>query len=161
MTSLYHLSQEYQKLLSQDEFEDEDMLALDNIHMAIEDKVINCACILQELKGKQANTDAAIKIAKYKSERLKHNIDRLETYVLESLINNKIDKVDKHPLFDIKVQTNRVAVDDYDQTKIPEKYWTKKETFTIDKIKIKEDIESLNIEIPGARLIRKKVLKIE
>lgn len=160
MTSLYNLSQEYQKFLSMDEFEEADLIALDFLQGAIEDKVVNCACVLQELKGKQAHTEAAIKIAQYKSERLQHNIDRLETYVLESLINNKIDKVDKHPLFDVKVQTNRISVDDFEKDKIPEKYWTKKETLTLNRTKVREDIEQ-EIEVPGARLIRKKVLKIE
>ncbi len=160
MTSLYDLNQEYQKLLTKDEFTDADMAAIDNMHGLIEDKVVSCACVIRELKAKKLATDEAIKLAKDKSDRIQANINKLEHRVLTTLKENQIERIDKHPLFDVTLQTNRASVDDYDHSVIPAEYWKLKETYTLDKIKVKEDIEELGLVLPGVRLINKVVLKI-
>lgn len=160
MTSLYNLSQEYQKLLYKDEFTDDDMLAIDNMNGLLEDKIVSCACVIRELKSKKVAVDDAIKIAKDKGDRIQANLDKLEKRVLDTLKENNIQKVDKHPLFDVFLQKNRTSVDDYDQSLIPAEYWNIKESYVLDKIKIKEDIENLGVILPGVRLINKVVLKI-
>ncbi len=160
MTSLYNLSNDYQNLLSKDEFDEEDMTLLDNLHDAIEDKSIQCAYVIKELEGRLATTEAAIKLAQGKKERIRNNITSLKEYVLDCMMGNHIDKIDKDPLFDIKVRQNPSSVDDYEPTEIPNEYWVKKETIELDKKKVKEDIE-LGVVVPGARLVRKLSLQIK
>lgn len=160
MTSLWQLSNDYQSLLDKDEFLPEDLERIDNLHGLIEDKAISCAFVISELKSKLFLTNEAIKIAEDKRKRLESNIHYLEKYVLESLVKNKIDKIDKHPLFDINVRYNRASVEDYEPYNIPQEYWIRKESIALDKKRIKDDIDN-GVIVPGARLIKKATLKIE
>lgn len=160
MTSLYQLSADYQRLINQDELGDNELALLDQLHTTIEDRVIHYAMAINELKGKFAATKEAVKIAQDKARRLDNNILRIEKYVLETLINNGIEKIDKHPAFDITIRLNPVAVDDYDPQQIPMEYWVKKEVLSLDKKRVKEDIENLGLVIPGAKLTRNVSLRI-
>lgn len=160
MTSLWQLSNDYQRLLMKDEFTSEDLAAIDAQHGFLEDKAISCACVINELKSKLFLTQEAIKIAEDKKHRIQANIDSLEEYVLDSLVKNNIEIIDKHPLFDVRVRYNRAAVEDYEPQEIPSEYWIKKESISLDKKHIKEDISN-GVVVPGARLVKKAVLKIE
>src|SRR5258708_1644834 len=142
MSSLYHLNKEYRLLLSKDEYDDNDMAQLDDLHDQIEDKAVQCAYVIKELEGQLAMTDAAIKGAQDKKKRLENNVHSLKEYVLHTMMMNHIEKIDKDPLFDIKVRHNPPSVDDFDPAAIPVEYWVKKELVTLDKKKVKEDIES-------------------
>jgi|ERR1051326_4299557 hypothetical protein len=160
MTSLYDLDQEFKKLLYKDELTDDDLIAIDNVKGLIEDKIVSYACVIQEMKSKRMGTICAINDANDKLTRICQNIEKLEKRVTDYMITNGVSKIDKHPLFDVKIQKNRTSVDDYNHDEIPEEYWKKKEMLTVDKTKIKEDIENLGLIIPGVRLVNKLVLKI-
>jgi hypothetical protein len=160
MTSLYQLTAEYQRLINQDELDADALVALDTLHTNIEDRIIYKAMAINELKGKLAATNEFIKIAEAKEMRLITNIMRLEQYVLDTMVSNAIEKIDKHPAFDVSVKLNPVAVQAYDQDAIPDEYWVKKEEFSLDKKKIKDDITNLGLVIPGANLTRKVSLRI-
>jgi len=159
MTSLYDLDQEFKKLVYQDELTDDDLIAIDKLHGLIEDKIVSYACVIRELKGKQAETEKAIIDATVKLKRISDKIEKLEIRIQQYMTANGIRKIDKHPLFDVTVHTNRSSVDDYSREEIPSQYWKKKEMLSLDKEKIKSEIE-MGVLIPGARLINKIAVKI-
>jgi len=161
MTNLYNLTTEYQRLLAQDDYSDDDLKSLDSLHKTIEDRAVHYAYIIKELEGKLSATQDAIKTASEKKQRLQKNIERLEAYILDGLKVANIDFIDKDPMFDIKVKSNPPSVDDYEPTDIPIEYFVKKETLSLDKKKVKEDIENLGLVIPGVRLVRKVSLQIK
>lgn len=160
MTSLYALTADYQRLFAKEELDENDLASLDALHKTIEDRAIYYAMCISELKGKAMASKEAIKVGQDKLARLNSKITQLEAYVLDTLVHNAIELIDKHPLFDIKVKVNPVSVEAYETELIPTDYWIKKEEFTLDKKKVKDDIENLGLVIPGVRLTRKIVLKI-
>lgn len=161
MSSLYNLTAEYQALLGKDEYSDLDLMELDKLHGDIEDRVVYYAKVIKELDGKLAMTENAIRDAQEKKKRIIANIERLEQYVTAAMISNNLAKVDKCPLFDVKIRNNPPSVDDYDTTVIPEEYWVHKDVMSLDKKKVKEDIENLGLVIPGVQLVRKVSLLIK
>jgi chromosome segregation ATPase len=161
MSNLYNLTAEYQRLIAQDEYTEADLIALDGLHQTIEDRAIHYAYVIKELSMKLAGTQEAINDARAKKDKLEKNIAKIEQYILDTMVNNKMDKIDKCPYFDIKVRHNPVSVDDYDHDTLPSEYWVKKESVMVDKKKIKDDIENLGLVIPGARLVRKVSLQIK
>lgn len=160
MTSLYDLDQQYKQLLYKEELTDDDLAEIDNVSGLIEDKVIAYACVIEELKAKMAMTEHAIDMANDKLDRIGNNVEKLEKRITDYLVNNGITKIDKHPVFDVKIQQNRSSVDVHNQDEIPVEYWKTNEVKVLNKTKIKEDIENLGLVIPGVRLTKKMVLKI-
>ncbi len=161
MSSLYNMTAEYQALLAKEDFNDIDLIELDKLHDNIEDRIVYYGGVIQEMKAKLAATQMAIQIASEKRKRIEGCINRLEEYVIASMIHNKITSVEKSPLFDIKVRHNPVSVDDYEPKCIPQEYWITKQELQLDKKKVKEDIENLGLVIPGVRLQRKVSLSIK
>lgn len=160
MTSLYELDQYYKKLLFKEELTDDDLAEIEHAAGLIEDKIISYACVIEELKAKRSMTENAIDMANEKLDRISTNIDKLEKRITEVLINNGISKIDKHPLFDVKIKQNRASVDVQNQDEIPVEYWKTNQVRVLDKTKIREDIENLGLVIPGVKLTKKMVLKI-
>lgn len=160
MTSLYELDNRYKKLVYKDELTDDDLAEIDNLGGLIEDKIVAYACVINEFKDKLDASERAMQMVCDKQERIGNTIEKLEKRVADYLVNNGITKIDKHPIFDVKLQKNRTSVDVYNRDQVPAEYWKTNEVMVLDKGKIKEDIENLGLVIPGAKLINKLVLKI-
>ena len=160
MTSLYDLDSKYKALLYKEELTDADLAEIDSLSGLIEDKIVAYACVIQELKAKQMATLHAITHANDKLHRIMTNLEKIEKRVTDYFIANNMTHVDKHPLFDVRLRKNPISVDDYNRAEIPSEYWSKKEMLTVNKTKIREDIENLGLVIPGARLVNKLTLKI-
>lgn len=161
MTSLYNLTAEYQELLRKEELTDADLKAIDEKFADIEDKGVQYAFVIKEMEAKLALTEDMIKMAQAKKKRLEGNLDRVKANLVYNMVCNKIEHIDRCPLFDIKIRHNAPAVEDYDPDAIPVEYFNKKETLTLDKKRVKEDIENLGLVIPGVRLVRGISLQIK
>ena len=161
MTSLYNLTAEYQELLRKEEMTDDDIKAIEEKFASIEDKGVQYAFVIKELEGKLSVTKDAIAMAQAKRDRIEANIEKLKSHLVYNMQHNKIDVIDRCPLFDIKLRHNAPSVEDYDVDAIPVEYFNKKETLSLDKKRVKEDIENLGLIIPGVRLVRKVSLQIK
>lgn len=161
MSSLYSMTVDYQQLLNKEELDNDDLQKLDALHDSIEDRIVNKAYLRQHLQGLLNATKEAISTAQEKAKRLAANIEKIDNYVLDAMVANNIDKVDKSPMFDVIKRTNPVSVSIEEIEAIPDEYFNKTETLSLDKKRVKEDIENLGLVIPGVKLVRKISLQIK
>lgn len=161
MSSLYGLTAEYQALLAKEEFTLVDLMELDKLHDNIEDRVVHYASVIKELEAKLAATKIVIQDATEKKRRIEANIERLEEYVTAAMVTSNLTKVDKSPMFDVTVRNNPPSVMVEQEEEIPREYFSHVTQITLDKKRVKEDIEKLGVVIPGVKLVRKISLQIK
>jgi septum formation inhibitor MinC len=164
MTHLYHLGLRYQQLLEKDELTAEDCAELENLHADAEDHCIERAKYIRNLEAEQQAVEVAMEEMDLRVKELGHRIIRQREELVEYMKQHQLVKVTKSPLFPIQVVKNRVSVDPYDTSVLPEAYWSTKEKVTVerkpDKDFIRKTIES-GVEVPGARLIAKSRLEFK
>jgi Siphovirus Gp157 len=160
MTALYHLSNEYQALLQKEEYTDEDLSRLEQLHDSIEDKAIAVACHIKNMEADVRSISMAIEEMANREQSLLKKVADLKKYLLEHLVKNNIDKITKCPYFVIKSKMNPPKVNVYNEILVPAKYYVKTEVKNISKTLIKEDIIE-GIEVPGASITKEMSISIK
>lgn len=158
MSYLYELSSEYQRLLAKDEYTFEELDALDQFHDDIQNKAVNVAAHIRNLTNELVAVLDAEKSIHTRAKKLENKIDSLKEYLGYHLINCKIKEITQSPYFVIKLKNNAAHVHVKDKALIPQDYFKRHETFTIDKELIKFDINR-GIDVPGCEL--KKKINVE
>lgn len=156
MQPLYKITNEYQRLLSDlideetGEVDQNSVMLLDNLLVEAEDKAIAVASYIKNL-GAEVN---AIRQAKREMQERELAIENKQEWLINYLQSNMerlgITEV-KCPYFAIKLKKCPISTDIQDEDLIPDEYKKKKEVVSVDKLKIKEDLQA-GIDVPGAAL---------
>lgn len=161
--SLYEIANEYQAVLvnlyddETGEINEEAEKQLNEVGEAIEKKAIAVASFIKNMEAERKAIDDAKKAMAEREARL----ERKEQY-MRAYLQSNMERTGKSeigcPYFVIKLKKNPVSTDILDEALIPDEYKKAKTVITIDKIKIKSDIQN-GVVVPGAAL--KQNLKLE
>lgn len=153
--NLYELSTRYQQLLDQDDYTEDELKELESLHSSIEDECIERSKYIKNMQALRSSIELSIIDMNNRIDTLSHKITKQESKLCEKMILCNITKINKSPLFQIKIKHNPSKVDIYDKSMLPSQYT---ELFSpplvekISKTSIKEAIDK-GIDVPGARLV--------
>lgn len=160
LPSLYELEQQYLDLLKWDAESDEDTDAwnelLESLTGDIENKVTNCALVVQELKSDVAGIADEIRRLQDRKKAAVNKIDSLKSYMQQGMELAGIEKT-KDVRVTVSIQNNPPALLVYDEDMVPADYIRIVEE--IDKAKIKDAIKAGD-DVPGARLTQGRGIRI-
>lgn len=159
---LYELTQNYMNL--QELLENPDIPqqmieeALNEVGGEIEEKAENIAKLIKSLEADIEGIKREEMRFATRRKVLETRVNNLKYYLQTAMLSVNKNKI-KSKLFTINVQPNpaSIAIDNIDI--IPDEYKEKVEEVKADKKKIKEAIKQ-GIEVPGARLVETKGLRI-
>lgn len=160
MPKLYELSTAYNAILQQLEDADETQLemltdSLECVQASIEVKVDGISKMLKIISDTSA-IDAEIDRLQ-KMKRSAQSKERwLKSYLQSQMELMGIEKL-KTDLFQVSIQNNPPAVDDYDPALIPASY--QKVTYDIDRRRILDDLKN-GLNVPGCALKQSKSIRI-
>lgn len=158
--NLYELTDNYLKVLELIEAGEENLDdTLESINDTIEVKAENYAKIIRNLEGNVNMLKAEIERLNSRKKSIEGNIDRLKENLKQAMILTGKEKI-KTGLFNITVANNPVALNVFDESKIPENFFTYETIKKMDKAKIK-DLLKAGLVIEGAALIQGKGLRIK
>ncbi len=163
--NLYQIANEYKLALNglyDEETGEINEIALTSFNQLSDDmrsKGIALSSYIQNLDAERKAIEDAKKSMADRESRLSKKIDYLKSYLKDNMEKCAISEIEC-PYFSLKIKKNPVSVDDFDHEKIPDDYKTVKQVISINKIKLKEDLQA-GIEIPGARLTQKTRLEIK
>ena len=159
--TLYELAESYNQLNEWLETaEDPEVIrdTLDAVEEAFDAKVENIVKLIRSKEAEIEAIDAEMKRLKQREERLKRDIEWLQTYVQTEMERTGKERV-KSSLFNITLAFNPPAVNVLNEAEIPEEFVTVKEMRCIDKRAILERFKQGEL-VPGVEIVRKKSLKI-
>lgn len=163
--NLYEIAQNYRNLEDVIEnAEDENLVeivaeSLSGLDETFENKVENIVKFTKNLRGQAEVIDNEVKRLQARKKSLDNKAEHLEKYLLDGMKFMERDKV-QTGIFEVSIKKNPYSVNIYDDFAIEDKYLLKSEKITVDKKKIKEDIQN-GIEVKGAKLERKLVLRVK
>lgn len=166
MTSLYKIADEYQEAInflgSCDELDQQTIDdTLEGLKCDVKDKIISVASYIKNLESVLDSIGICIEDLQERYRKKSTKIQKLNEYLMSSMIKCKIDKVESS-LFDVKIKENQGRLVIEDSGKIPEFY---KSVITqhlnfIDNAAIKEAIKS-GQKVPGACIVKDKKITIK
>jgi len=158
--NLYELTDSYLKVLELIEAGEENLDdTLESINDTIEVKAENYAKIIRNLEGNVNMLKAEIERLNSRKKSIEGNIDRLKENLKQSMILTGKEKI-KTGLFNITVANNPVALNIFDESKIPENFFTYETIKKMDKAKIKFLLKA-GLVIEGAELTQGRGLRIK
>ncbi len=158
MTALYKIADEYQETLDNlvddetGEIKDSCLARLDEIKTSIQEKGIAVGAYIRNMK---ADIDALAEESKRLARRkefLEERMEWMQNYLLSNMQRCVISEI-KSPFFSVKLRSNPEKVDAFEEKMIPQEYWKRKESFSLDRTAIKAAIHA-GTDVPGARLVR-------
>jgi outer membrane murein-binding lipoprotein Lpp len=164
MNSLYEISNEYQSLLEKTydpetgEIFPQVLDKLDEISAKIEDKAIAVASYIKNLDAEREAIEKAKKNMAEREARLDKRADYLTQYLQSNMERCGITEI-KSPMFVIKLKKCPFSTDIIDENIIPDDYKKTKEVVTIDRLKLKEELQA-GVIVPGAALKQNNRLEI-
>ena len=159
MSTLYELTDNYQRVLEMAEQLDEGLLkdTLESIDEAIEVKAENTAKVIKELEGQADMLAKEVQRLNERKTTISNNSTRLKLYLQEEM--EKVGKTKiKGDLFNIGIQNNPVAVYVTDEEKLPKIFFEEQKP-RLNKKLLKEELKS-GSTISGAELRQTKGLRI-
>ena len=153
--NLYELSHQLAKINNEifdanGELTEELEKRLDDSALAMKDKVQSIAKWTLNLKGKATMIDAEIARLQHK-KKVTENLDkRLSDYVKQAMLAADIHKME-YPTFTVSVQKNPSSVEIIDEDMIPASYKIVKQVISVDKRKLKDDLND-GKKIQGCQL---------
>lgn len=158
--NLYELTDSYLKVLELIEAGEENLDdTLESINDTIEVKAENYAKIIRNLEGNVNMLKAEIERLNSRKKSIEGNVDRLKENLKQSMILTGKEKI-KTGLFNITVANNPVALNVFDESKIPENFFTYETIKKMDKSAIKDLLKAGQV-IEGAELTQGKGLRIK
>lgn len=159
--SLYSINPDFLALLSKDEFDDADMQRLNALSDNERNTIISIAGYIKNIEAEANAIDEAVKNMQARSKALRSKIEFFSYVIKTKMEVLHTDCIDDSPYYQVKLHKNKSRVDIYDEERIPEEYWKVKETKTVSKEKIADDIINLGLVIPGANLVQEKRVVIK
>ena len=160
---LYQIANEYESLLSQT-FDEETgavnetaLAKLDELQQDMNEKGIAVASYIQNIEAEEIAIDAAIDRMIKRRDQLIKKSKSLINYLQSNMERCGINEI-SCPYFVIKLKKCPYSVDVVNENEIPEEYKKTKQVISLDKVKIKEELQS-GVVIPGAAL--KQNLRLE
>jgi hypothetical protein len=162
---LYELTDQYEQAFTAmvdadtGEINDQALATLDSLQGDIKDKGLAVAAYIH-------NHDADVEAIRAEEQRLAAMRKRLESrmdwlrgYLLDNMVKCGINEI-KSPYFTIKTKKCPPSVCVEDENMLPNQYIKVKETVTVDKVAIKNDISN-GVIVPGAILEQKTTIVIK
>lgn len=153
--ALYEISNQYQQLFNQIETEediDNNILnKLDEVKDLMENKAIALASFIKNIEAERKMIDEAEKAMSNRKHQLSKKMENLTEYLTLNMKRCGITEINRSPYFVIKLKKCPPSVIIKDENLIPDEYKKTKEIITVDKIKIKEEINQ-GVVIDGAEL---------
>ena len=154
------LKENYLKVLELIEAGEENLEdTLESINDTIEVKAENYAKIIRNLEGNVNMLKAEVERLNSRKKSIEGNIDRLKENLKMAMILTGKEKI-KTGLFNITVANNPVALNVFDESKIPENFFTYETIKKMDKSAIKDLLKAGQV-IEGAELTQGRGLRIK
>ena len=131
---------------------------LDEMSARMEDKAIAVASYIKNLDAEREAIEKAKKAMAERESRLDKRADYLTQYLQSNMERCGITEI-KSPFFVLKLKKCPVSTDIIDENAIPNDYKRVKEVVTIDKLKLKEELQA-GVIVPGAALKQNNRLEI-
>lgn len=163
--NLFEISNDYQFLLSNSfdpetgEVNEEMLSELDTTLVKVEDKSIAVASYIKNLDAEKKAIEEVKKSMGERERKLELRVEWLTNYLKSNMERCGINEI-KSPYFDIKIKKCPVSVDIFDENNVPEDYKKHKQVISIDKTKIREELQ-MGVVIPGATLKQNTRLAIK
>ncbi len=168
--SLYQLTHEHSLLLSQlydhetGEVNQEIEEKLTSSSRSVQDKCLSVASYIQHLESEKAKLDHFKKQLAEREDAYDDKIERMHRYLKSNMEYADIERVEC-PFFTIRIKTNPYSTDIIDESIIPKELINYKIIEKVeakpDKNAIKEQVLKTGIQVPGAYVSKKTVLKID
>jgi hypothetical protein len=153
MNSLYNITNRFIELLSRDDLTTEEVKELgENLALELKNKAENIVKYNFILESDINALNEEIERLNNIKKGIVAKQDKFKEYVKENMEQLDIEKLET-TVGKISIKTNPVSVNILNENEIPKEYIKEKITTSIDKTKIKKDIQS-GIEINGATLIQ-------
>lgn len=154
--NLYQLSNEYQMLLDQSfdietgEVNETALQCLDKVADDIKNKGIAIASYIQNIEAEEMAIDAAIDRMVARRNQLIKKSKSLVDYLQSNMERCGINEI-SCPYFVIKLKKCPYSVDVINEEEIPNEYKKSKQVISLDKVKLKEEMQA-GVVVPGAAL---------
>jgi hypothetical protein len=159
---LFQIANEFQQIFNSvdenGELDEQALVKLDAMETAIEEKAIALACYIKNVDAERKAIEDAKKAMAEREKRLDKRVESLTNYLQTNMERCGISEITRSPFFTIKLKKCPLSVDIFDESALPDDYKSRKEVVTIDKMKIKTEI-NMGVIIPGAQL--KQNLRLE
>lgn len=160
---LYELTNEYElmgiELEDCDEISEDIIDKIRDIEGEIQCKAINIARVLENWRVEENAIEKAIFNMKERLDKLYDKREKLEKYLQENMEKSAISYIGC-PEFIIRLKKCPPSVRILDASAISERYKSKKEIVTVNKMKIKEELQS-GMTVSGAELVQNNRLEIK
>lgn len=153
MTALYELSNEYQLLLNQEEYTEDDLKRLDELTDNIEDKAIGIAGVILNMQDEAKIIHDAIDRMCDKQQRLVSKIEFMKEYLKEHMTKCNLKKITKSPFYDVALRKNPPKLEVLSPLNVPREYFNAKEILSLDKERLKRDIIDNGVCVEGVTLV--------
>jgi hypothetical protein len=152
MAKLYELVGGYRSLLEMADSETGEgfLEVLETLSDAIDNKVESCAKVVKNLQADMAVLKAEEERLSIRRRSVENNIDRLKTYMQESMTAAEKQKI-KTALFTVYIVAGRDKVEVDDEALVPVEYRKEPTPPPIDRKAILEALQA-GKKVPGARL---------
>lgn len=155
--TLYELSENYLKVLSMIEEDEEGYLdTLESIEFEIEEKADSIAKMLKNLEGYQAALKLEEERLYSKRKVFENKAKELKTYLEEQMVKTGKTKF-KTDLFSFGIQKNNPSLDISTEVNIPEKYYAIERK--LQRAELLKDIKT-GVEVEGVELKQTEGLRI-
>jgi hypothetical protein len=163
--NLYKIANQYQEILSNTfdqetgEINENAVALLEMAEHKVEEKGIAVASYIKNLDAERKAIEDAKKSMADREKALERRVEWLTNYLQSNMERCGISEI-KSPYFAIKLKKCPLSVNVEDENIIPSSYKKVKETISIDKLKIKEEILA-GVVIPGVSLKQNNRLEIK
>lgn len=159
MSTLYELTGQYLALMEIAEEADPDVLrdTLEGINGEFEDKADNCAKVIRNLEGNVEAIKTEMERLEKKKKGMENSIQSIKKNLERSMIITGKRKF-KTLLFSFGIQKNTPSVSVKDESKIPERFWKKKDP-ELDRTSLKAFLKE-NGDTDYAELVQGESLRI-
>lgn len=153
---LYQIANEYESLLDQTfnletgEVNENILARLDEVKTDVKEKGIAVTSYIKNIEAEEMAIDAAIANMEVRRNQLIKKSKSLINYLQSNMERCGVSEI-SCPYFVIKLKKCPISVDILDENVIPDDYKKRKEVISIDKLKIKEELNN-GVVIPGVTL---------
>jgi len=154
--NLYNIANEYQSLLDQTfdhetgELNEVVLAKLDEVQADVKEKGIAIASFIKNIEADRDAIEIAKKNMAEREARLNRRVAYMTDYLQSNMERCGISEI-ACPYFVVKLKKCPLSVNVLDEDAIPSEYKKMKTTFSVDKIKLKEEILA-GVIVPGVEL---------
>ncbi len=153
---LYEIANEYEAILNEainEETGEVNEIAihkLDEVKVDVKEKAIAVASYIKNLQAERDAIEAARKAMAERESKLQKESEWLTKYLQENMERCGIKEI-SCAYFGIKLKKCPISVNVVNEDSVPDEYWKEKTTLSLDKVRMREDINA-GFSIPGVEL---------